>query len=62
MPSSRAAPPSSAQLRTGDRIEGANNKAVANLDDLREVAKRGGTLVLTVRRGNAVVLVPVRVP
>jgi hypothetical protein len=29
---------------------------------LREVANRGGTLVLTVRRGNAVVLVPVRVP
>jgi S1-C subfamily serine protease len=52
----------SAHLRTGDRIEAANSKAVANLAELREVANRGGTLVLTVRRGNAVVLVPVRVP
>jgi serine protease Do/serine protease DegQ len=51
-----------ARLRTGDRIEGANSKNVANLGELREVAKRGGTLVLTVRRGNAVVLVPLRVP
>ena len=51
-----------ARLRTGDRIEGANSKTVANLGELREAAKRGGTLVLTVRRGNAVVLVPLRVP
>lgn len=51
-----------ARLRAGDRIEGANSKPVANLADLREAAKRGGTLVLTVRRGNAVVLLPLRVP
>ena len=51
-----------ARLRSGDRIEGANGRNVANLAELREVAKRGGTLVLTVRRGNAVVLVPLRVP
>jgi Do/DeqQ family serine protease len=51
-----------ARLRAGDRIEGANSKPVANLGDLREAAKRGGTLVLTVRRGNAVVLLPLRVP
>jgi Do/DeqQ family serine protease len=51
-----------ARLRTGDRIEGANSRNVANLGELREVAKRGGTLVLTVRRGNAVVLLPLRVP
>jgi serine protease Do/serine protease DegQ len=51
-----------ARLRAGDRIEGANSKPVAGLADLREAAKRGGTLVLTVRRGNAVVLLPLRVP
>ncbi|HET9863973.1 MAG TPA: DegQ family serine endoprotease [Steroidobacteraceae bacterium] len=51
-----------ARLRSGDRIEGANGRNVANLGELREIAKRGGTLVLTVRRGNAVVLVPLRVP
>jgi serine protease Do/serine protease DegQ len=49
-------------FRTGDRIEGANRQAVANLKELREVAKRGGALVLKIRRGNAVVLVPLRAP
>ena len=51
-----------ARLRAGDRIEGANSKGVANLGELRDLAKRGGTLVLTVRRGNAIVLLPLRVP
>jgi serine protease Do/serine protease DegQ len=51
-----------ARLRSGDRIEAANGRNVANLKELREVARRGGTQVLTVRRGNAVVLVPLRVP
>jgi len=51
-----------ARLRTGDRIEGVNSKNVANLTELRDAAKRGGTLVLTVRRGNAVMMVPLRVP
>jgi S1-C subfamily serine protease len=52
-----------AQLfRTGDRIEGANRQSIANLQELREVAKRGGALVLKIRRGNAVVLVPLRAP
>jgi hypothetical protein len=35
---------------------------VKNLDDLRGVAKRGGALVLRIRRGNAQVLVPLRAP
>ena len=52
-----------AQLfRSGDRIEGANRQSIANLKELREVAKRGGALVLKIRRGNAVVLVPLRAP
>jgi serine protease Do/serine protease DegQ len=49
-------------FRTGDRIEAANRVNVANLKELREVAKRGGALVLKIRRGNAVVLVPLRAP
>ena len=50
------------RLRAGDRIEGANNRGVANLKDLREIAKRGGALVLTVRRGHMVVFVPLPAP
>jgi serine protease Do/serine protease DegQ len=49
-------------FRKGDRIEGANRQTIANLKELREVAKRGGALVLKVRRGNAMVLVPLRAP
>jgi len=51
-----------ARLRTGDRIESVNSKNVANLNELRDAAKRGGTMVLTVRRGNAIVMIPLRVP
>jgi Do/DeqQ family serine protease len=52
-----------AQLfRTGDRIEGANRQTVGNLKELRAVARNGGALVLRIRRGNAVVLVPLRAP
>jgi Do/DeqQ family serine protease len=61
----RAVEPRSAAaawVRKGDRIEGVNRQAVANLKELREVAKRGGALVLKIRRGNAVVLVPLRAP
>jgi Do/DeqQ family serine protease len=54
--------PASQLLRTGDRIEAANRVNVANLKELRDIAKRGGALVLKVRRGNAVVLVPLRAP
>ena len=51
-----------AAIRVGDRIEGANRQTIANLKELREVAKRGGALVLKIRRGNAMVLVPLRTP
>jgi Do/DeqQ family serine protease len=52
-----------AQLfRTGDRIESVNRQTIANLKALREVAKHGGALMLTVRRGQAIVLVPLRAP
>ncbi len=49
-------------LRKGDRIEGVNRQSIGNLKDLRDAAKRGGTLVLRIRRGNAVVLAPLRAP
>jgi Do/DeqQ family serine protease len=54
--------PASQLFRTGDRIEGANRQAIANLKDLRDVASRGGAMVLKLRRGNTVVLVPLRAP
>jgi serine protease Do/serine protease DegQ len=49
-------------LRAGDRIEGANRLPVENLRQLREIARRSTSLVLTIRRGNSVVLVPLRAP
>ena len=49
-----------ASLRKGDRIEGVNRQTITTLKELREVAKRGGTLVLRIRRGNALVLAPLR--
>jgi Do/DeqQ family serine protease len=52
----------SQSFRIGDRIEGANRQTIANLKELRDVASRGGALVLKVRRGNAVHLVPLRAP
>jgi len=61
----RAVEPRSAAaqwMRSGDRIEGANRQAIANLKQLREIAKRGGTLVLTVRRGASLIMVPLRAP
>jgi Do/DeqQ family serine protease len=61
----RAVEPRSAAaafVRKGDRIEGVNRQSIANLKELRDVAKRGGTLVLRIRRGNAMVLAPLRSP
>jgi Do/DeqQ family serine protease len=51
-----------AKLRTGDRIVSVNGRTVANVKELREVAKRGGTLVLTIQRGPTLILVPLRSP
>jgi serine protease Do/serine protease DegQ len=61
----RAVEPRSAaaqMFRKGDLIEGANRQTIANLKELRAVAKRGGALELKIRRGNAMVLVPLRAP
>ena len=61
----RAVEPRSAaaqMFRKGDLIEGANRQGIANLKELRTVARRGGALELKVRRGNTMVLVPLRAP
>jgi serine protease Do/serine protease DegQ len=61
----RAVEPRSAaaqMFRKGDLIEGANRQAISNLKELRAVARRGGALELKIRRGNAMVLVPLRAP
>jgi serine protease Do/serine protease DegQ len=49
-------------LRAGDIIIGVNRGKVTTLSQLRERAKDAATLVLEVRRGNRVLLVPLRSP
>jgi Do/DeqQ family serine protease len=49
-----------AGLRADDLIVGANRGRVTSLKDLREHAKGATVLVLEVRRGGAVVLIPLR--
>jgi len=47
-------------LRNNDVIIGVNRGKVTNLQQLRERAKGASTLVLEVRRGNTILLIPVR--
>jgi serine protease Do/serine protease DegQ len=47
-------------LRNGDVVVGANRGKVTTLQQLRERAKGAATLVLEVRRGNTILLVPLR--
>jgi Do/DeqQ family serine protease len=49
-----------AGLRANDTIVGANRHRVGSLHDLRERARSADALVLEVRRGNSVLLVPLR--
>ena len=49
-----------AGLRADDVIVGANRGKVANLHELRERAKGAAVLVLEVRRGNSVLLIPLK--
>jgi S1-C subfamily serine protease len=49
-----------AGLHAADVIVGANRGRVSNLRELRERAKGAAVLVLEVRRGNTVLLVPLR--
>jgi Do/DeqQ family serine protease len=47
-------------LRNNDVIVGANRGRVANLQQLKERAKGNNVLVLEVRRGNSILLIPLR--
>jgi S1-C subfamily serine protease len=52
-------PACAAGLRGNDVIVGINQAKVGNVQQLREHAQGSATLVLEIRRGNAIVLVPV---
>ncbi|HKT74290.1 MAG TPA: DegQ family serine endoprotease [Steroidobacteraceae bacterium] len=47
-------------LRNNDVIVGANRGRVSSVEQLRQRAKGGGVLVLEVRRGNTIILIPLR--
>jgi S1-C subfamily serine protease len=47
-------------LRNNDVIVGANRGKVTNLQQLKERAKNNNVLVLEVRRGNSILLIPLR--
>jgi S1-C subfamily serine protease len=47
-------------LRNNDVIVGANRGRVTNLQQLRERAKGNSVLVLEVRRGNGILIIPLR--
>jgi Do/DeqQ family serine protease len=53
-------PAAAAGLRNNDVIIGVNRAKVTNLQQLRERAKGASTLVLEVRRGNTILLIPLR--
>lgn len=53
-------PASLAGLRANDVIVKANRTLVGNLKNLREAARGATSLVLTVRRGNTALLIPLR--
>ncbi|MBK7251978.1 MAG: DegQ family serine endoprotease [Gammaproteobacteria bacterium] len=55
-------PAQAAGLRAGDVIIGVNRSRVADLRQLKEAAAGAGSLVLNVRRGSAMLLVPLRAP
>ena len=53
-------PASETQLKANDIITNCNRTHVGTLKDLRTAAKEQTTLVLSIRRGNAVLIIPVR--
>jgi len=53
-------PAAAAGLRSNDIIIGVNRAKVGNLQQLRDRAKGASTLVLEVRRGNQIFLIPLR--
>jgi S1-C subfamily serine protease len=55
-----SSPAAQASLRPHDVIVRANRSPVTNLKDLRTAAQGTNSLVLTVRRGNNTILVPMQ--
>jgi S1-C subfamily serine protease len=55
-----ASPASQSGLRANDLIVGVGRTPVPNTKTLRETAKGASVLLLNVRRGSAVVLIPIR--
>jgi S1-C subfamily serine protease len=53
-------PAAQAGLRNNDVIVGVNQARVTSVQQFRERARGASTLVLEIRRGNTIVLVPVR--
>ena len=53
-------PAAQAGLRQNDVITGVNRQKVGSLKDLRNIVKGQQTLLLTVRRGEAILVIPVR--
>src|SRR5208282_4296222 len=53
-------PASQTQLRANDVITNVNRQRVNNLKELRAAAKNQTTLLVTVRRGTATALIPIR--
>jgi Do/DeqQ family serine protease len=56
----QGSPASQSPLQEGDVITGVNRRPVSNLRELRAAVKDQSSFVLTVRRGNAVLVLPVR--
>jgi Do/DeqQ family serine protease len=55
-----ATPANQLGLHPQDQIAQVNRDRVANLQELRAAMKGQGSLILTVRRGNAIILIPLR--
>jgi S1-C subfamily serine protease len=53
-------PAAQSGLRQGDIIVGVNRTPIKNVAELKSAAKDANSLVLSIRRGNATLLVPVR--
>ena len=53
-------PAAQAGLRQNDVITGVNRQKVGSMKDLRAIVKGQQTLLLTIRRGEAILVIPVR--
>ena len=56
----QGSPASQSALREGDVITGVNRRPVASLRELRAAVNGQSSFVLSVRRGNALLVLPIR--